>query len=65
MEFRLNCTRCAAFVEYHHVHYDPDPVVRCDGCGKKHSKNSAFMVDPDRRYDRDEAGTLIDERIPK
>lgn len=65
MELRLNCTKCGSFEEYHRRDGDPDTVVRCGSCGKRHSPDSVFMVDPDRRYDRDESGTLTDARIPK
>lgn len=65
MELRLNCTRCGAFTEYGRRDDDPGTVVRCDACGKRHSTDSVFMVDPDRRHERDEAGTLTDARIPK
>lgn len=64
MEQRLNCTRCGSFADYHRNQGDPDTVVRCDGCGKRHSTDSIYMVDPYRSYDRDEAGTLTDPRIP-
>lgn len=57
---RLNCNRCGAFEEYHREDDDPETVVRCDGCGKRHSNDSVFMVDPNRRHERDEAGNLVD-----
>jgi len=59
-ELRLNCNRCGSFEEYHRKLYDPDPVVRCGGCGKKHSTDSVFMVDPHADHERDEAGNLTD-----
>ena len=57
---RLNCNRCGAFEGYNRKDDDPDSVVRCDGCGKRHSTASVYMVDPDRRFERDEAGNLVD-----
>ena len=59
-ELRLNCNRCGSFEEYDRKETDPESVARCVGCGKKHSTDSVYMVDPDRRYDRDESGALID-----
>jgi len=64
MESRVNCNRCGSFEPIDRRDDDPDTVARCGSCGKKHSTDSVFVVDPDRRYDRDEAGTLIDPRIP-
>lgn len=31
--FRLNCTGCKAFTEYHHEEDNTD-LVRCEECGK-------------------------------
>jgi len=59
-ELRLNCNRCGSFTRYHRNDGDPNTVVRCDGCGKRHSTDSVFMVDPHRSFRRDEAGNLIE-----
>jgi uncharacterized Zn finger protein len=59
-ELRLNCTRCGSFNTYYRKDDDPETVVRCDDCGKRHSTDSVFMVDPNRRHDRDESGQLVD-----
>lgn len=64
-ELRLDCKRCGEFRTYGRESDDPDTVVRCDECGKRHSTASIYSVDPDRQYRRDEAGTLTDPRIPK
>lgn len=64
MESRLNCTSCGLFRQFSRKRDDPKSVVRCDECGKRHSTDSLFMIDPDRQYERDEAGTLVDPRIP-
>lgn len=55
LESRLNCTRCGAFTPYE---LESDTVARCETCGKRHSVDSLFVVDPDKSYERDEAGTL-------
>lgn len=62
-ELRLNCHRCGDFMEYYRKRDDPNTVIRCDGCGKKHSDDSLFMVNPNRQYDRAEDGTLL-ENLP-
>lgn len=62
-DLRLNCHPCGDFTEYHRKDNDPNTVVRCDGCGKKHSTDSLYMVNPTREYDRAEDGTLL-ENLP-
>lgn len=62
-DLRLNCHRCGDFTDYHRKNDDPQTVIRCGGCGKKHSTDSIFMVDLNRDYDRDESGTLL-ENLP-
>lgn len=62
---RLDCVRCNEFTEYHRDDGDPDTVVRCDECGKRHSDDSVYFVDPDKRYERDESGVVYDPRIPR
>jgi uncharacterized Zn finger protein len=39
-DIKLDCTRCEAFRDYHRKDDDPETVVRCDDCGKRHSKHS-------------------------
>lgn len=51
----LNCTRCECFREFER---DSENVVRCDDCGKRHSTDSLFVADPEKEYERDEAGEL-------
>jgi uncharacterized Zn finger protein len=60
---RLNCTNCGEFREYEveQTTSDGGQIVRCDFCGKRHSDDSVFMVDPYRRYERDEAGELLED----
>lgn len=61
-ELRLNCERCGDFVEYSVVNADAKrTVIDCDECGKRHSEDSTFMVDPGKQYPRDETGTLIEK----
>ena len=60
---RLNCNRCGDFVEYHRKSDDPKTVVRCDGCEKKHSTDSVWMVDVFNDYRRDETGSLLEAPI--
>lgn len=62
-DLRLNCHKCGAFTEYERRKNDPKTVVRCGGCGKKHSTDSIFMVNPVKDYDRAEDGTLIEEQV--
>lgn len=61
-ELRLNCTRCGEFREYETVKSTSDggSIVDCSFCGKRHSDASVYMVDPHRRYERDEAGNLLE-----
>lgn len=54
---RLNCSRCGAFRDYWR---EQENVVRCDECGKRHSDNSLMLADPDKTYERDEAGNLLE-----
>lgn len=60
--FRLNCTRCHEFTEYHHEEDNTD-LVRCKECGKRHGTASLFAVYPTKQYERDEAGVLM-EGVP-
>lgn len=62
-ELRLNCNDCGAFTEYYRKDDDPGTVVRCDGCGKRHSRGSIWMVDPYRDFERDEAGNLLEDPL--
>ena len=59
----LNCTDCGAFQEYENEQQTADGghIVRCAECGKRHSDDSVFMADPDRQYERDEAGNLLED----
>lgn len=59
-ELRLNCTACGAFQPFDRRGSDPKTVVRCDECGKKHSRDSVYMVRPGRSFDRDESGALLE-----
>lgn len=60
-QLRLNCERCGRFTEYASKTGDPDSVVRCDECGKKHSTDSVYMADLHRTYQRDESGALVED----
>lgn len=64
-DLQLNCTKCGAFVEYllEQKAADGSQIVRCDECGKRHSDENIYMVDRDRRYERDEAGNLLEEPL--
>lgn len=62
-ELLLNCNDCGTFTDYSRNDEDPKTVVLCDECGKRHSTDSVFMVDPDRSYERDEAGVLLQDPI--
>lgn len=66
---RLNCTRCNEFTEWEAestvevtdgFEERRTKSVRCDECGKRHSTDSLFVIDPRKDYDRDEAGNLLD-----
>lgn len=59
----MNCHRCGAFMEFEQRIDDPNTVVRCRGCGKKHSTDSVHMVDINKEYERNEEGVLVDNRI--
>jgi len=59
MDLRLNCTRCGSFEEYETG--DKSSIVYCEECGKKHSDNSVHFIDINRRYERDEAGNLLED----
>lgn len=56
---RLNCTRCHEFTDWEEESEDND-VIRCGECGKRHSKENLHPVDPDKQYDRDEDGNLLE-----
>lgn len=60
-ELRVNCNECGAFTEYTRNNDDPKSVVRCGDCGKRHSTDSVWMVDPTRNYERDERGSLLEK----
>lgn len=60
-DLALNCHRCGEFTEPHRKRDDPKTVMRCGGCGKKHSEDSVFFIDLDRTYERAEDGTLLEE----
>lgn len=57
----LDCVDCGEFTEAYTKKDDPDSVVRCNECGKKHSDNSLYFVDPNANHERDEAGNLIED----
>lgn len=57
LPLRLNCRNCAAFTEYERVQ---ENVVDCEGCGKRHSDASLFVVQDEKQYQRDEAGHLLE-----
>ena len=60
--FRLNCTRCGEFTEYHHEE-ETNHIVLCADCYKRHGTASTFAVKPGKSYSRDEAGELM-ESVP-
>lgn len=62
-KLRLNCNDCGSFTEYHRNDDDPETVVRCDDCGKRHSTDSVWMVDTSKSYQRDESGALLEKPI--
>lgn len=62
-DLQLNCHRCGDFTEPIKRKDDPDTVVRCGGCGKKHSEGSIYFIDMNREYNRSEDGVLLD-RLP-
>lgn len=55
---RLNCTRCNRFTAFER---EGKTVIKCGTCGKRHSNNSLFVVRANKRYERDEDGTLLEE----
>jgi len=61
LKLRVNCNDCARFTEYRRRDSDPQTVVRCDECGKKHSEASIYMVDLHQTYRRDETGALVED----
>lgn len=56
----LNCTRCGEWCPYDERVDDPAGVVRCAKCGKKHSDDSVWFVDPDDPVERDGSGRLVE-----
>lgn len=53
----LNCVECKSFEEFEQA---KENVVECLHCGKYHSNNSLYVIDPDKiPYERDEAGNLL------
>lgn len=55
MKILLECTRCSKsadgdgpiYCDFERRDDDPDTVVRCDVCGKKHSKDSLHALPAD------------------
>ena len=43
LEIRLKCTNCRAYREFDR---DGESVVRCADCGKRHSTDSLYAVEP-------------------
>jgi len=43
-KLRLECTECKERRRFYSEPDDPDTVVRCKECGKKHSRNSLVDV---------------------
>jgi ribosomal protein L44E len=43
-DLRLSCTDCPGLTPPAREHTDPDSVVRCHDCGKKHSRDSLRVV---------------------
>lgn len=62
---RLNCNRCVRFTRYdeEQTASDGTVIVRCGRCGKRNSDANIHMVDPNRRFARDESGELL-ESLP-
>ena len=60
-DLRVNCHQCGDFHDYHRKDGDPNTVIRCDGCGKKHSDDSIYMVDLNREYARGPSGALLED----
>lgn len=55
---RLDCSDCRQFETYER---ESETVVRCGRCGKRHSNDSLYLVEPGARYTRvDETGELAD-----
>lgn len=62
-DLRLNCTGCGTFREYEVEQRTSDggQIVRCARCGKRHSDDSVHFIDLNRKYERDEAGNLVED----
>jgi uncharacterized Zn finger protein len=62
-DLRLNCVRCGRFTPYEVVKETSDSghIVDCESCGKRHSDDSIYTVDLSRKYERDEAGNLLED----
>lgn len=48
LQIKLRCTACQAFREFERVSKN---VVRCAGCGKRHSTDSLHAVSEDEAAD--------------
>lgn len=55
---QLDCTKCERFNDFETE--EDTEVVRCSLCGKRHSRDRLYTVQPDKRYNRDEAGNLME-----
>jgi len=62
-DLRPNCTNCHRFTPYEVEQETADggQIVTCESCGKRHSDDSVHFVDLSRTYERDEAGTLLED----
>jgi len=60
-DLQINCNDCGKFTDPLKKKDEPDTVFRCNGCGKKHSDGSIYMIDKDRDYARSESGVLLEE----
>ena len=58
---RVDCAACEAFQEYEHVRRTENALlVDCAVCGKRHSADSVYPVDPTHEYSRDAAGNVTE-----
>lgn len=70
---RLMCTRCGTshdegsggrLTKPYRFEDDPDTVVRCWSCGKKHSENNLKVVESEKFVEEYNNGKMSKERVP-
>jgi len=57
LPMKLDCVECKEFQEWRR---DGNGTIKCDECGRRHSGDSLYVVFPDKDYNRNEDGVLLE-----